>query len=817
MSSVDMTLVEQARAIEHPLPVPGVSGLYGLEANGQSYQVTDAQLREIRRRFAGEIRHGLNKVQARVTGGMYGHAEMAKLRDDQFIVSRLSEMMPSGKAVLIAALVPGGAAYLAYDIEKARRERAFPDELMWVEPSELLGRGRKDVTAGHLDNAAEDLGAAEASASKAVAALSKYREGVIEGAGSAINTLEVTRDVSFATVGIIATVATGGAAGAAIGAGVTATGTVAQQAMEVNLGMRQEIDWAGISFDAVIGLVTAKLGGKLGEAVAGRVMGSPAVAGLTRKAVATIVNDLVSGEAASFLHTTARALFDNLRGASSKMSMEEYIHTLAAQLTDPTSILMNLLQGEVARRLHRATAKPATGQGKSGPPHLEEKAPPQLEQESASPQLEKAASLPEQEALQPHAEADVVATPKKSGGESEVAPPAENHKQPEQESTSSASEQTPALKEQSLPAASEQTPATTEPGKTVETAGPEQTPATVPAQPTAVQAPMDPRIAQAQARLKRAANDLKGATERNDAAAARVAKTQAAAVAAEIEATQAKQRATAAATTRDAAEQVYADAPAGQRNELRKQFTAAKNQALKADQAATRAAAKAAVAKQEHADAVETSEWRKDIADRRTAKEGRATTRLGEVQKLVSEGDVPRLQPGEAFTKEKWRPNFGRSGPEAKTARGKTGELPSDAVVRIREDPITDPALAAREQDALKLASTDPQEAGNRYAQVVGESERWGEVSESFREKHGRIGRRWDFGNTKEITIEGRSGKLGDGKLDQLWFDLNERGSVDLTVPKLSPEAERQLARLAGEWQKWSGREPVIRVRVTAP
>ena len=44
-----------------------------------------------------------------------------------------------------------------------------------------------------------------------------------------------------------------------------------------------------------------------------------------------------------------------------------------------------------------------------------------------------------------------------------------------------------------------------------------------------------------------------------------------------------------------------------------------------------------------------------------------------------------------------------------------------------------------------------------------------------------------------------RVGKLGEGKLDQLWFDLDGAGRVDLIVPKLSPEAEQQLARLAGD------------------
>ena len=38
------------------------------------------------------------------------------------------------------------------------------------------------------------------------------------------------------------------------------------------------------------------------------------------------------------------------------------------------------------------------------------------------------------------------------------------------------------------------------------------------------------------------------------------------------------------------------------------------------------------------------------------------------------------------------------------------------------------------------------------------------------------------------MTIEGRLKALSSDKLDQLWFDLNEHGSVDLTVPPSPPQ-----------------------------
>jgi hypothetical protein len=408
--------------------------------------------------------------------------------------------------------------------------------------------------------------------------------------------------------------------------------------------------------------------------------------------------------------------------------------------------------------------------------------------------------------------------PTSAAGREERVPPRAGTEEPRLEPPAAGGAQHPSGAEQKLlPPPPEQKLLPAPPEQKLLPAPPEQKLLPAPPEQKLLPAPPDPRVAKAQERLTRAQEEAAGAAGRSSKAGDRLTEANAAVTRTEAEVVQARERAAAAAETRDRAQKAYEAAPAGQRNEPRKTATAARNDADAADRELGRAERRAAAARDEQAEADRMAKRRQDIAERRSAKEERATTRLGEVEKMVAEGDVPRLEPGEPFTKEKWRPNFGRSGPEASTARGKPGEIPPGAVVRIFTDPITDPALQTRQSAAMTLAETNPQEAGNRFAQVVGEAEGWGEVSERFREKHGRLGRRWDFGNTKEVTIEGRIGKLGDGKLDQLWFDLNERGRIDLIVPKLSPEAEQQLARLAGEWRKWTGREPLILVRETMP
>lgn len=194
---------------------------------------------------------------------------------------------------------------------------------------------------------------------------------------------------------------------------------------------------------------------------------------------------------------------------------------------------------------------------------------------------------------------------------------------------------------------------------------------------------------------------------------------------------------------------------------------------------------------------------------------GRITSRTGEeVPRLDS--SVPLDQRQANFTVSEQRPRYAKSGNSLPTGRGRAGEIEGGVPVRIFQDPVS-AASIKRTRAIMKLAESNPQKAGRLFADEIGHEMKWGSISERFTETHGEIGRRWDFGNTKEITIEGRAGAFGEGKLDQMWFDLNHHGLVDLTVPVLSEEAEAQLGRLAWEWQSWTGRTPSIFVRVVLP
>jgi hypothetical protein len=118
---------------------------------------------------------------------------------------------------------------------------------------------------------------------------------------------------------------------------------------------------------------------------------------------------------------------------------------------------------------------------------------------------------------------------------------------------------------------------------------------------------------------------------------------------------------------------------------------------------------------------------------------------------------------------------------------------------------------ANRQRQILELAKSNPQQAGQKFQQLVAENLRASDLQEKFR----RPGRRMDVGTHHEVTIEGWRGRFGSHKLNQFWSDLRDNGQIMLTVPRLSNAAKDQLLRLGSQAEKEFGREILIIVRET--
>jgi Domain of unknown function (DUF4157) len=138
------------------------------------------------------------------------------------------------------------------------------------------------------------------------------------------------------------------------------------------------------------------------------------------------------------------------------------------------------------------------------------------------------------------------------------------------------------------------------------------------------------------------------------------------------------------------------------------------------------------------------------------------------------------------------------------------GKFVSRLGVRKFSEPLKGVA-AKRQQQILQLARQDPSKAGIEYQKLIAEDLRAAEVQEKF----SRPGRRMDIGTEHEVTIEGWKGVFGTHKLNQFWLDMRDKGTVLLTIPKISDKAKDQLERLGAQAEEIFNKSILIVIRET--
>lgn len=179
-------------------------------------------------------------------------------------------------------------------------------------------------------------------------------------------------------------------------------------------------------------------------------------------------------------------------------------------------------------------------------------------------------------------------------------------------------------------------------------------------------------------------------------------------------------------------------------------------------------------------------------------------------------GEGPEVDAMHEATPRQAGARAGRSSPQRGQERPRLPSGPNAPRARLNRfsEPFREQAKLTEQDAIMRLARTDPKEAGRRYQELVVSDFPGGkDVQEKFR----RQGRRMDMGTEHEITIEGVNGAFSTEKLNQLWDDLADKGNVTLTVPKLSAEAEDQLARLLAQARTEFGDSRIIVVRETLP
>lgn len=225
-----------------------------------------------------------------------------------------------------------------------------------------LGRYRRLAAKGELGAAMKELEAAELAVRTADRAWAAVRDGIEGGAGEAIETLEHTRNAAALTVGVLAVVASGGAATAMITGG-TKTGA-ATTAMFANgiataapalaaageAGARLHaglpVDWARLGKDAAMDILLSRFGGRIANGVFDKLAGHPALRGITRVAFARIVSTVLAHEGVTTVSTTVDHLFERARGKA--VTWAQLADQLVARLTDPKGAAIAAVFGAVA-------------------------------------------------------------------------------------------------------------------------------------------------------------------------------------------------------------------------------------------------------------------------------------------------------------------------------------------------------------------------------------------------------------------------------------------------------------------------------------
>ncbi|KXK22827.1 MAG: hypothetical protein UZ18_ATM001000145, partial [Armatimonadetes bacterium OLB18] len=292
------------------------------------------------------LRNSYRFLRGQIEAGAESHDDYRRMRDHHWFTGGVSDLL-------------SGARMPSLDI--------------WLTPAYWIRQAHAALIARNVPAAFRTLAQAQHHLRQCQRRIYEYREGTISGAERAVYGLEIVRDVSAITVGVIATVVTGGATATVIGVGYAGVQQVAQQGTEVSLGLRDRIDWAGIAFDALIGLIIGRFMGRLGNRFAARFLQNPAVAHWGRVAVVRAFQYIViQGRGQAIFQRIARNIYDHARGSREAMTVDQLIDAIVRDLSDPRNYFYDLLSGHLGTRADQArqrrTATPPPPDAPPPPP-----------------------------------------------------------------------------------------------------------------------------------------------------------------------------------------------------------------------------------------------------------------------------------------------------------------------------------------------------------------------------------------------------------------------------------------------------------------
>jgi len=326
-------LVDAMRLVQSIQPLPERPGHSFLMRDQEMIVLTNEEADAIRQRVTKTLNDAYGRIKHTNDGAFTKWSHQAQVNSEESF------------AGFFVSLVTGEDAIGPFDQMSAFHGQA----------QTYLSRYIAQRRQGNFVGMARAIASAEENAVQARYIVDRWVDESIAAAGTIVEVLEFTRDAAATINAVLATIATGGAAAGAatfISAATPVATDLAQQASEVHLGLRDRIDWGRVGVNALVGLVTTKFGGALGNKLYARLAGNPAVASMGRKAFARVTSSLVTGRGAAAFQTTANAAYAVASGQD--ITVDQFLDQLAARLLDPKEMFLDVLMGEVG---HRAAAR----------------------------------------------------------------------------------------------------------------------------------------------------------------------------------------------------------------------------------------------------------------------------------------------------------------------------------------------------------------------------------------------------------------------------------------------------------------------------
>jgi DNA/RNA endonuclease G (NUC1) len=371
-------LLQAARPIDGIQPSRANDGTFTITVDGQPEKLMAAQVGAIRDKAAGVLRDHLRRVETKASTAYNGYQSQSEVDKQHWIVAPIVKTLGRVKD-------PG------------------PDLLAYVARANTdVQMAREAVNGGRFEQAAQSLASAEGAALSANKMWQAYFQGIINAGETTVTVLEITRDAAFITLGILATIATGGAAagtlGVAEGAGATTTvvgaevGTataanviaagapvvanLAEAVAKVSLG--DKVDWGALVIDSLVQIVIARFGGKVTAGIGKALLGNPATENLASRVTEKVVHAAVMQAGSTALMVAAQNTYRALKGQN--ITWQNFADELVTRLTDPKSLAVIAVTGALTSAAEAKFAPRAS----SPMPHEPTQAPPQPRQSAAT-------------------------------------------------------------------------------------------------------------------------------------------------------------------------------------------------------------------------------------------------------------------------------------------------------------------------------------------------------------------------------------------------------------------------------------------------